>query len=801
MDGQARFRTALGWFAVSLAACGLAGCGRSPARAYHAERIKPENPAFQASSNKTTPGLPADDWLDRLTAAYAGAKSYADQGELLLTYDLNGQEQSDRVSFAVQFERPAKLSAAIYQAALSLDGQMLQARLDDLEGQTLMLPIPAALTLDWLYQDPVLGRVLTEGLARSSPQLDLLLNGGSLAAIRKAATAASLLDDQEIDGHVCVGVKLAHAEGDLVLWIDRENDVLRRIDYPQGNLPAGGRLTAHFRGAQLNPMLDAQVFAHPPADDSKPVVRFVPPPAPLPALLGQSPAEFALTALDGATVDSKSLAGKATVLEFWFKDCPPCPQRMPRLKKVYDQFKDNDQVRFLTISVDAPEVTNDQLAAKLAEWKADVPVARDTQGKAAQAFQIQGYPYMVVLGADGKVQALDTALGGELLPDLPGLLERLILGEDVAADLRGRFDDHRRAFEQALADAAPGKSDAAQPVVAQIAPASEPERVQLEKLWTNSDLQFPGNILPIAGSADSARLLVTEGAASVAELDAAGKIVARHALPIPEGSLVTYLRTALDGQGKRFYAGSASGQAQAHVFDDQWNLVLSYPPPGTSTAGLGDVRLADLDADGVLELVVGYWGEVGVQGVSFEGQRKWFNRTPRNVPSLALAPPDRANWRKVWALNEKGTILPIDAQGKADPELETPGRFLISLAAAADDPQRYAALAIGSANAQTAVGLDAQAHETWHYRLPAGVHRKPIEPIASGPVVAGRANYWLLAGPDGTVHLLSADGDVLDQFAVGSELTGIAAAQLGGEPAILVATPQGVSAWRVTEKR
>jgi hypothetical protein len=187
--------------------------------------------------------------------------------------------------------------------------------------------------------------------------------------------------------------------------------------------------------------------------------------------------------------------------------------------------------------------------------------------------------------------------------------------------------------------------------------------------------------------------------------------------------------------------------------------------------------------------------------VSFEGQRKWFNRSPRNVPSLALAPPDGANWRKVWALNEKGTILPIDPQGKSAPELETPGRFLISLAEAADNPQRYAALAISSPGTQTAVGLDAHARETWHYRLPAGVHRKPIEPIASGPVVAGRANYWLLAGPDGTVHLLSSDGDVLDQFAVGSELTGIAAAQLQGEPAILVSTPQGVTAWRVTEKR
>jgi thiol-disulfide isomerase/thioredoxin len=772
----------------------VSGCGRSPARAYHAERAKvaAEEPKAAAKSNEPQT---ADAWLDRLAAAYAGAKSYADQGEILLTYPRNGQEVSDRTSFAVQFERPGKLAAAIYQATLAIDGETLQARLDDLEGQTLTLPVPDPLTLEWLYQDPVLARLLTEGLARSSPQLDLLLGGGSLAETRKSATSATLVDDQTIDGRPCVGVKLTHGDGELVFWIDRESTELRRIDYPAGNLPPGGRLVASFSGARLNPALDRQVFKLAPLGESKPVVRFVPPPLPLPALLGQEPRSFTVTDLDGKEVTKESLAGKPAVIEFWFKDCPPCPERMPRLQKVYETFKDNDRVRFLTISVDSPEVPNEQLAAKLGEWKVNVPTSRDAQGAAAQAFDCQSFPQMFVLGADGRVQALDTVLGGELLPELPTLLERLLAKEDLASDLRKKFDTHQQAFEQALADAAPSATNAAQPVVAEIAAASEPKRIKLEPLWDNTELRFPGNIVPLTEADGSTRLFVMEGAAGVAELDAEGKIVGRHELHLPEGTLVTYLRTATDGQGRRYFVGSASGQPQAHVFDENWQAVLSYPQIIGGSSGLGDARLADLDADGALELVVGHWGEKGVQGVSLSGEQKWLNPSLRNVPGLAFA--QAAGAPRVWALNDRGTIVPLDGQGKADQEIETPGRFFIAMAAS-ESPAGAAGLSIDQRGNLTVVGLDAGGRETWNYPLPSGTHRKPIEPIAAGPIAADGTNAWLLAGPDGSVHLVSAAGEPIDQFAVGGELTGLAAAKLNGQPTVLIGTPQGVRAWRVS---
>jgi hypothetical protein len=106
-------------------------------------------------------------------------------------------------------------------------------------------------------------------------------------------------------------------------------------------------------------------------------------------------------------------------------------------------------------------------------------------------------------------------------------------------------------------------------------------------------------------------------------------------------------------------------------------------------------------------------------------------------------------------------------------------------------------LSVSGREAFTAVGFDGAGHELWHYALPAGAHRKPIEAIAYGPALPGRPDCWLLAGPDGTVHVVSPEGDAIDRFALGRELTGLAAAKVDGAPTILVSTPDAVEAWQV----
>jgi hypothetical protein len=96
-----------------------------------------------------------------------------------------------------------------------------------------------------------------------------------------------------------------------------------------------------------------------------------------------------------------------------------------------------------------------------------------------------------------------------------------------------------------------------------------------------------------------------------------------------------------------------------------------------------------------------------------------------------------------------------------------------------------------------AVGLTDKLKECWNYPLPAGAHQKPIEPVFSSHVLPGRQGEWWLAGPDGSIHLISEDGELFDSFHFGAALTGLAASRLNGRPVLLIATDEGLSAWEI----
>jgi hypothetical protein len=50
------------------------------------------------------------------------------------------------------------------------------------------------------------------------------------------------------------------------------------------------------------------------------------------------------------------------------------------------------------------------------------------------------------------------------------------------------------------------------------------------------------------------------------------------------------------------------------------------------------------------------------------------------------------------------------------------------------------------------------------------------------------------------VHVVSADGEFRDSFAVGELLTGLAVAKLGEQRVVLTATKTGITAWALAPK-
>jgi hypothetical protein len=342
----------------------------------------------------------------------------------------------------------------------------------------------------------------------------------------------------------------------------------------------------------------------------------------------------------------------------------------------------------------------------------------------------------------------------------------------------------------------------------QLSPRTEPANLKMTRLWSCDQLKHPGNITVVPAAGGSQRILVIDGATSVVELKADGTIAATHPLELQGNEVVTALRTAAAGDGNRYFVGTARRTQRVHVFDESLKTILVYPD--SQHPGIADVQLADLNGDGKLEMIIGYADVAGVHAVDLQGNRLWVDRSMVEAFRVAVLAPDNAGQRGVLAMNGGvggGTVVQLDSQGKQLKEisvtdcsigwvvaedLDGNGESEICVIAMALTPEGQAA----SQNFDV-MGIDQDGRPLWRHPLAGGVHYEAIEPVAAGNVFPGGPSQWLIAAADGTISIVAADGRLVDRFAYGAELSGLATAQWDGKAVLLVATPKTVEAWRI----
>jgi len=69
------------------------------------------------------------------------------------------------------------------------------------------------------------------------------------------------------------------------------------------------------------------------------------------ALAGDPAPNFKLSTMDGKSIELKSLAGKAVVVNFWATWCGPCRHEIPGMMKIYEKYKAKG-LEIIGISVD-----------------------------------------------------------------------------------------------------------------------------------------------------------------------------------------------------------------------------------------------------------------------------------------------------------------------------------------------------------------------------------------------------------------------------------------------------------------
>ncbi|GGH49870.1 hypothetical protein GCM10007423_52160 [Dyadobacter endophyticus] len=142
---------------------------------------------------------------------------------------------------------------------------------------------------------------------------------------------------------------------------------------------------------------------------------------------GKPAPDFAGTTPDGKKISLSGLHGKVVYVDIWATWCGPCVEEFPNSKKVQADFKGNDQVAFLYVSVD-----RDTLAWKKMVASGKVPNgihiinSSDSPNSVWNLYYVWGVPRYLLIDAQGRMVAThaDRPSSGKVSKELRKLLTR-----------------------------------------------------------------------------------------------------------------------------------------------------------------------------------------------------------------------------------------------------------------------------------------------------------------------------------------------------------------------------------------
>lgn len=825
------------YFICVAALLGAIGCAERPAvekgpttsgRSKNVAVVTNSTPANGPSqeNEKVAAVTPSAD-EQALAIRYRDTKSYRDTAILTLTQVFeDGRIENAKTTIQTNFERPNRIRIRIESednaVVISSDGEQMTAHIidpvtDDFHGQVVLRKAPEKLSIADLYQitelvDPVAPQEMVSALLAVPASLDvlplsLLLAEGKLATLLGAETARTQLASQSLPtGELCQVIDADASEGTYRLWIS--DNALRRIELPplQRDLYPGVKqlsLAIDIRDQAFRS--DRNSFQI--QEGGTQVRHFVLPPIPLVTdKLGQNiqPLEFYDPNLQPVRVANDE--AQATVL-VWFGNHPESRMALQAIEQVRKRNR-SDRVRIAAVAFDdegTPDVLN--------RWNVETAWLQDRKALGRDALGIEKSPTVIVLGPKNRLDYFEVGANPRIGADVAFVLERLLAGQNVATATLASRKELESNYKQILANAKRQGEAWVEELHVEVPAASLPNQLTLETRWKCTDIQEPGNFLVVPGKRK--QILVVDGWKQVAMLDRDGKRSGTITLDLPENEGISFLRAGSNGKDRALFAAATRGGRQAFVFDFAGKRVTQYPPTASEPFVVSDLLVHAIRQDATPELIVSWQGKGGVHAVNLEGQQQWSNQATQGGLSLAAAvDADSANrLRPIVCSNDLGAIFLIDETGRTLREVRPqsavhhlaswPGsargyeRILRrDVGLSGEQQAQYLGIASSTITGRLVSGINQQWQTIWTYAMPQGVYRHQID-LPQSFSIPSVGSTWIVPGPDGSIHFLSADGKFQDRMFVGDHLRGIAGTEIDDEPVLLIATDAKVTAYTV----
>lgn len=134
------------------------------------------------------------------------------------------------------------------------------------------------------------------------------------------------------------------------------------------------------------------------------------------------PADWELTAFDGAKHGLKDYRGKVVVLDFWYRYCPYCIKNFPQIKQVAERYRDKGVV-VLGMNIDPKE---DDARFVIREKGLAFTNLRAERAVSAYAADELGFPVLYILGQDGRVSDIHSGYSPDLANHVSDTIDRLL---------------------------------------------------------------------------------------------------------------------------------------------------------------------------------------------------------------------------------------------------------------------------------------------------------------------------------------------------------------------------------------
>ena len=318
----------------------------------------------------TSSGPAAQEVLEKMRTVYRQAESYTDNSTIV-EYSVSRakgvETEFPYQQLSVAIERPNKFCVTFTDAAegaegktdykIASNGKVVRSSANEVPLQIHEAVAPQVATAENFIPEPLLrAELLQVSLENIYPQIALLLCTDSGQPIFPRDDQHRLLKDAELKGKPCYRVQMVSPAGKRVLWIDKEEYLLRRME-----LPIDARRKAIDPNEQLSSLsicldfeavtLDADIhensFEIEIPTGGRRVRRFIPPPPPVPTDSGKSAVEEHQELVEQYDQALAAATIKDSILEVEFSKPEVGPRNLPeqwQLKQVW-QTSPSDMAR------------------------------------------------------------------------------------------------------------------------------------------------------------------------------------------------------------------------------------------------------------------------------------------------------------------------------------------------------------------------------------------------------------------------------------------------------------------------